>query len=319
MFVSKSLFFAMEPLSISEFESFYVGGTVRQVEQKLFGRQNQVSGAMYVQRLVPKHRRFPFPVVFIHGGMHTGVTRETTPDGRDGWQTLFARAGFETLVIDQAWRGRSAPDLSGLNPALELQEHVGPAFTCGYEIGMHFAREGGRFSDGHWKHYGSQLWPDFGVPSAMAEGTPGRSDPRALPPLVELIDRLGLAVLVTHSQGGHLGWQATLARPQKVAAIIAIEPGQTCPGLDDPAFPDIPVRLVWGDNLAETGAALTISDVQQAKAIATRRPRVSVDWLPENDIKGNGHMLMMEDNNAEIAARLQAWLLQQFPSEPLQE
>ena len=106
----------MEPITLSALESFYVGGEVREVETEVFGPDRQVQDAVYVQRLAPSHRSFPFPVLFIHGGMHSGVTWETTPDGREGWQTLFVRAGFETLVVDQAWRGRSAPDLTGLNP-----------------------------------------------------------------------------------------------------------------------------------------------------------------------------------------------------------
>jgi pimeloyl-ACP methyl ester carboxylesterase len=180
-------------------------------------------------------------------------------------------------------------------------------------MGERFARGGGRFPLECAHAYGSQLWPDFGVPDAFAAKTPGRSDPRALPAMLELIDRLGRAVLVTHSQGGDLGWKTALARPDKVAAIVAIEPAQTCPGLDDPAFPDIPVLIVWGDNLPAGGVTLSMQDVILARAIAARRPHLSVDWLPEQGIKGNGHMMMMEDNNEALARRVQDWLLRSVP------
>src|SRR5215470_4008684 len=88
----------MSPLNLTHYESFYVGGTTRHVENRLFGTETQIRGAMYVQRMVPALKRFGMPLVFVHGGMHAGVTWETTPDGREGWQTLFARDGFETLV-----------------------------------------------------------------------------------------------------------------------------------------------------------------------------------------------------------------------------
>ncbi|MDH4565200.1 hypothetical protein E8E95_00680 [Pseudomonas sp. BN414] len=299
----------MNALNLAALESFYVGGALRQVQHRIFGTETQVSGAMYVQRLVPQERHFPFPVIFVHGGMHSGVTWETTPDGREGWQTLFVRAGFETLVIDQAWRGRSAPDLTGLNPFVEEAEPVGSAFTCGLEMGERFARGGGRFPLSQSHCYGAQLWPDFGVPGAIAGGTPGRSDPRALAPLLELIDMLGKVVLITHSQGGHLGWTAALNRPCKVMAIASVEPAQTCPGLDDPEFPEIPVRLIWGDNLPPEGGTLTLRDVAQARALSGQSPNISLDYLPEEGIHGNGHMLMMEDNNDVIAARVIDWLL----------
>ncbi len=299
----------MSALNLAALESFYVGGSPRQVQHRIFGAETQVTGAMYVQRLVPQERRFPFPVVFVHGGMHSGVTWETTPDGREGWQTLFVRAGFETLVIDQAWRGRSAPDLTGLNPFVGDAEPVGPAFTCGLEMGERFARGGGRFPLAQSQCYGAQLWPDFGVPGAIAAGTPGRSDPRALAPLLDLIDMLGKVVLITHSQGGHLGWTAALNRPCQVAAIASIEPAQTCPGLDDPTFPEIPVRLIWGDNLPPEGGTLTLRDVELARALSREMPNIVLDYLPEQGIHGNGHMLMMEDNNDVIAARVIDWLL----------
>lgn len=299
----------MQSLNLAALESFYVGGAPRQVQHKVFGLETQVTGAMYVQRMVPQERRFPIPLVFVHGGMHSGVTWETTPDGREGWQTLFVRAGFETLVIDQAWRGRSAPDLTGLNPFANGAEPVGPAFTCGLEMGERFARGGGRFPLAESLNYGAQLWPDFGVPGAIAAGTPGRSDPRALEPLLQLIDRLGEVVLITHSQGGHLGWMAAVNRPNQVKAIASVEPAQTCPGLDDPLFPKIPVRLIWGDNLPPQGSTLSLLDIEQARMLSQRFANISLDYLPESGIRGNGHMLMMEDNNDVLAARVADWLL----------
>lgn len=298
----------MEPLVLGAMESFYVGGTPRTVESSAYGIQTQISGAMYVRRLLPAERRFMFPVVFIHGGMHTGATWETTPDGREGWETLFVRRGFETLVVDQAWRGRSAPDLTALNPTVSVSESAAPVFTCGLQMGERFTRGGDRFPTRSMRHYGAQLWPDFAIPRAIASGAPGLSDPRALAPLVELIDGVGRVVLVTHSQGGHLGWMAALARPRKIAAILAVEPAVISPGLDDPDFPDIPISVMWGDNLPAEGILLSRRDVATVAAIAAKRSHLIQDLLPEHGIVGNGHMLMMEDNSAELAKRAMDWL-----------
>lgn len=296
-----------EPLTLAVLQSFYIGGTTRVVESAVFGVDTQIVGAMYVQRMAPRRCTFSHPVIFIHGGMHSGVTWETTPDGREGWQTLFVRGGFDTLLIDQAWRARSAPDLTALNSAVAVREPAPAAFTCGMNIAAQFARGGSRFPMGSQRHYTAQLWPDFGVPAALAQGMPGLSDPRSLPPLLELIDRLGRVVLVTHSQGGHLGWQAAIARPDKVVAILAIEPALTSPGLDEARLPDIPVCVMWGDNLPQTARTLSLEDVAQARAIAAERSNVTLDLLPEHGIFGNGHMLMMEDNSADLAARAMQW------------
>ena len=126
--------------------------------------------------------------------------------------------------------------------------------------------------------------------------------------MTALLDRIGRAVLITHSQGGHLGWRTAIARPDKVAAIFSIEPGVTSPGLDDPDFPDIPVRIMWGDNLPEDAPVLSMHDLRTAQAIAARNPKVTVDHLPADGISGNGHKLMQDDNSAELAARIMRWL-----------
>jgi hypothetical protein len=69
-------------LKLSSLESFYVGGGARAVTSAFFGEDELIVGAMYVQRVAPAKIVFPYPVIFIHGGMHSGVCWETTPDGR---------------------------------------------------------------------------------------------------------------------------------------------------------------------------------------------------------------------------------------------
>lgn len=295
-----------EPLVLDRLESFYIGGERRATSGSL-GPETQHFGQMYVQRMIPADRRFPLPVLFVHGGMHSGVTWETTPDGREGWQTLFVRGGFETLVIDQPWRGRSAPDLTALDPKAPEGTPLPQAVYAGAALAERFARGGGRFDPGWIDRYCAQLWPDFYVPHAIAAGVGGRSDPAALPPMLELVDRLGPVVLVTHSQGGDIGWKTAIARPDRVAAILTIEPALTSPGLDDPAFPAIPVRIMWGDNLPETARTLSRQDVGIARRIGAANPRVTLDLLEEHGIRGNGHMLMMEDNSDLLAQRAMDW------------
>lgn len=294
---------AAEPLILSVLESFYIGGEVEGFLNPAGARDQRLCGAMYVQRLRPAKLRFPFPVLFIHGGCHTGVTWETTPDGREGWAQLFVRQGFETFVIDQPRRGRSAP----------LMEEAGSAWSAGFSAIRLFTREGGRFPEAHSQTYASQLWPDFGIGDAVGRGHPGYSDPRALPPLVDLLDRLGRTVLVTHSQGADLGWRAALQRPSGVAAIFSVEPGITTAGINWHDFSNIPVRIMWGDNLPVEGEVLTRKDVEDAQLLAEQFENVSLDWLPAAGIHGNGHMLMMEDNSADLAARAMTWLRECFP------
>ena len=64
---------------------------------------------MYVQYRIPKTIAGP-PIIMVHGSGHTGVTYETTPDGREGWATYFARHNFPVYVVDHVGRGRSGFD-----------------------------------------------------------------------------------------------------------------------------------------------------------------------------------------------------------------
>src|SRR6202012_638194 len=62
---------------------------------------------MYVQYFLPEERKGKYPLLMWHGGGLTGVTYETTPDGREGWLTMFVRKGWDTYVSDAVERGRS--------------------------------------------------------------------------------------------------------------------------------------------------------------------------------------------------------------------
>ena len=62
---------------------------------------------VYVQYFIPAERKFPHPLVLLHGGGLTGACWETTPDGRPGWLHDFLRQGFAVYVIDNVERGRS--------------------------------------------------------------------------------------------------------------------------------------------------------------------------------------------------------------------
>src|SRR5262249_494514 len=62
---------------------------------------------MYVQYFLPQNRKGKLPLLLWHGGGLTGVTYETTPDGRDGWLNYFVRKGWDTYISDAVERGRA--------------------------------------------------------------------------------------------------------------------------------------------------------------------------------------------------------------------
>src|SRR5262249_2070376 len=73
---------------------------------------------MYVQYRIPAQQNHKIPIILAHGGGLTGSTYETTPDGREGWATYFARNGFAVYEVDFPGRGRSGYDPTIINQAI---------------------------------------------------------------------------------------------------------------------------------------------------------------------------------------------------------
>src|SRR5215467_6684754 len=109
-----------EPIALRDIGSFHLGGRYVDISDKPT-REVSIGGAtqtlnpngtylveqMYVQYLLPQNRKGKVPLLMWHGGGFTGVTFESTPDGREGWQTMFVRKGWDVYVSDAVERGRA--------------------------------------------------------------------------------------------------------------------------------------------------------------------------------------------------------------------
>jgi pimeloyl-ACP methyl ester carboxylesterase len=101
-----------EPLTIQEQGSFAVGGKVTTNRGTFNPKQPTPQGQTlhgdhaYVFYQIPMHRR-KLPLVFLHGTGQFSKTWETTPDGREGFQTIFLRRRFPVYLIDQPRRGNA--------------------------------------------------------------------------------------------------------------------------------------------------------------------------------------------------------------------
>jgi hypothetical protein len=128
-----------------------------------------------------------------------------------------------------------------------------------------------------------------------------------------LVDKVCPCAILFHSQAGQFGFKVAQARPDKVKALIAVEPA----GQGDPKQADrlkgIPTLFVYGDGIATDARWPTIrkNGVAFGEAIRAAGGKVEVVDLPNTGIRGNSHMLMMDRNNLEVAALVQRWLEQQ--------
>lgn len=68
-----------------------------------------VEGQIYVEHLTPGRPGPGLPVIFFHGAALSGACWLTTPDGRPGWADHFLAAGHEAYLLDLPGRGRSGP------------------------------------------------------------------------------------------------------------------------------------------------------------------------------------------------------------------
>ncbi|HEX3377756.1 MAG TPA: alpha/beta hydrolase [Candidatus Acidoferrales bacterium] len=204
---------------------FYVGGQYVGAPGK-----EVMDGAEYVEVMVPKKIRHPYPIVFFHGAGQTGTDWLQTPDGRPGWAYYFTKLGYTVYMVDFPARGRSTfnPSSDGdgaltIRTALQLEQIWTDIGAQGnWPQAKKFSQWPG---DGPNKgKMGDPIFDDFARTQVQfLQG--GKQAKLNLDAHVALLDKIGSPViLITHSQGGEFGWQVADARPKLVKAIITAEP-----------------------------------------------------------------------------------------------
>jgi pimeloyl-ACP methyl ester carboxylesterase len=272
---------------------------------------------MYVQYRIPKNVSGP-PVVMVHGSGHTGVTYETTPDGREGWATYFARKNFPVYVVDHVGRGRSGFDPTPINRARRENNPAGlssvPLFTrerafAGFRFGPNYPtpNAGVQFPIEAQDQYYAQLVPN--AETMLAGG--GANTVKALG---ALLDKIGPAVVIVHSQSGAYGLDLIRQHADKVRGFIDIE--GSCGPLSandvSNSFRKVPTLMVFGDytegSSGPNGDERRNQCNQSADAVNAAGGTAKFLYLPALGIKGNSHMLMMDKNNIQIADLIIDWL-----------
>ena len=132
--------------------------------------------------------------------------------------------------------------------------------------------------------------------------------------LVALLDRIGPAIVLVHSQSGAYGLDVVRQRTDKVRALVDIEGSCGPLSADEVAkqFARVPMLSLWGDNTVgatgPNGDARRNGCIATVGAIRTAGGTTRFLLLPEAGVKGNTHLMMMDKNNLQIADLLIAWL-----------
>jgi pimeloyl-ACP methyl ester carboxylesterase len=202
---------------------FYVGG--RYVGEPA---REVMIGQMYVEVWVPREVRQPYPIVFFHGASSTGTTWMQTPDGRRGWAHYFVDQGYIVYITDQPARGRSIYDaqhqgkqIRSTAPGTERTNTAAAELGSWPQAKLHTQYPGEGPDRGK---RGNPVF-DAGYGRSVAYLASNAETQQLVQNAgTALLDRIGPAILVTHSQAGPFGWLLADARPKLVRGIIAVEP-----------------------------------------------------------------------------------------------
>ena len=208
------------PLALAEHGYFFVGG---QYVQSV-GKQ-VMAGQMYVEYLTPQKIMHPYPIVMIHGTAQTGSNFIGTPDGRPGWAHNFLARGYRVYVVDQVGRARSGADPQIYGPymrfTVEQEESLFTApekYKLWPQAALHTQWPGGAGVAGNPtfdQFYASQV---ESIASAV------KTEELMFPADIALLEKIGPAIVLTHSQSGVFGFKLADSRPDLVKAHVAVEP-----------------------------------------------------------------------------------------------
>ena len=263
---------------------------------------------MYVQYVKLVQPKGKVPLLLWHGGGLSGVTWESKPDGKPGWQQFFLNAGYDTYVSDAVERGRASwaryPEIFKSEPIFRTKKEAWELFRMGprYEPG------------GKHVEFEGQQFPVEALDAYMKQGVPRwlTNDVATQKAYDALVQKVCPCIIVVHSQGGNFGFNAALNAPDKVKALVAVEPS----GAPDPAKVEaakvkgVPLLIVWGDFIDKHAVwpKITPNPTKWGEAIKAAGGVVDTFDLPKMGIKGNTHMMMMDRNSDEIAKLVHEWI-----------
>jgi pimeloyl-ACP methyl ester carboxylesterase len=261
---------------------------------------------MYVQYLVPREVRHDVAVVLVHGGTGQMLHYMGTGDGEPGWAHYFAQAGYRVYLVDRPGHGRAVYHPDALGP-------IGPTPT--YEqIAPNFARAA-RGANRRWM--GTGEIGDAVLDQFMASQNGMPRDYAAQMALwakggAALVDRVGPAVIVSHSAGGPFGWLVAEERPRLVKAVVCFEgagaPVAAVPSVGFSAVrtlanvKGVPMLYLTAEASGRTEGPGIVAALTKSGAAAEHMN------LKDVGILGNGHFAMLESNRKQVFDVISDWV-----------
>lgn len=328
-----------QPIMLAEQGMFMAGGRMVQADGTFDVKCDSKDGQTirgdhaYVFYQIPVKRK-RFPLVFLHGHGQCGMsTWGMTSDGRDGFQNIFLKQNFPVYLLDQPRRGEAG---RSTEPYMLTAEPDEQRMFNTYRLGV---------------------WPDFyeNVQFDRSEHTLDQFFRRNTPNTAEFnmkvvsdgvaaaLTEIGPSILVTHSQGGGIGWESAM-KADCVRGIVAYEPGSNfvfpeseapdpIVGLNgtDILYPlevskeqflkltKIPIMIYYGDNIPKEPSKDPGKDHWRMRVIMAKKFVEKINYyggdaqvvcLPDKEIFGNAHFPFAEKNNIDVANQMMQFLVE---------
>jgi hypothetical protein len=277
----------------------------------------------YTEFQIPVDAR-RLPIIMWHST--STKTWTSTPGGPVGFQDIFLRRGFAVHIIDLPRQGRAS------NACVETVYTPNPG-----QDQTTFA---------NWR---LGTWEPPGPPTYFENSQTPRdtaflnqvlrarypdnedfedTDDVEATSVAALLQKIGGAILFTHSGSGRYGWLAAL-ESAKVKGIVSFEPSvyvfpegelpppNTRETLEVPLdefrkLTRIPILIVFADFLDVRQASLDAmtNGLAFAEAVNRHGGDAELIHLPDLGIHGNSHIMMLERNNKELANVVSRFLRQ---------
>lgn len=232
----------------------------------------------YVSYQIPDSAR-RFLMVFLHGAGQSAKTWESTPDGREGFSTIFLRRHFGTYLIDQPRRGRAGR--STVSEQVIAASLSALCDTLGGSILITHSQGGG-------------------------------------PGWHTAIRSRNVKAIVSYEPGsGFVFPESETPEPLETISPFGALSATPIPMDDFMKLTRIPIIIYYGDYIPDEPSDNWAMDSWRvrlkmaqlfAECINRHGGDATVVHLPEQGIKGNSHFLFAEKNNVQLADLLSDWL-----------
>jgi pimeloyl-ACP methyl ester carboxylesterase len=292
-------------MRLSNMGYFWVGP---EVTKKDYG--TVVVGQMYVQYLIPEQIRQPIPIVLVHGGVGQSL-HYMGVDGNASWAHYYVQNGYQVYLVDRQGHGRSPVHLDGIGP-------IGNA--PGYGIAADF-QKAANGTPRRWMGTGQVGDPALDQIVAGQNAAPLNTE------LIErlwrttgaaLLEKIGPAIIQTHSAGGPWGFIVANERPALTKAVVSFE-GAAGPVLDQknqpnplPNLKGMPIMYLTSELAGRIPLGQAIADsLVKSGALAEH-----INLAKDRGITGNAHFAMFETDRKEVFEVIRGWIESKFPPNP---